>query len=121
MREQNTQVKTASGINVIAGLWLMLSAYFMGLGLGSNEFIVGIIVAIVSLVGFFSVEQAGWVSWVDGILGVWLLITPIFVMGLATATMWNSVILGIVVLALAIWTGMASSSSTMGHGHPKMG
>ena len=120
MRDQNIQTKTASGINVIAGLWLMLSAYFMGLGFSSNEFIVGIIIAIVSLVGWFSIEQAGWVSWIDGILGVWLLVTPIFVMGLSAATIWNSIILGIIVLAIAIWEGV-SSSSTMGHGHPRMG
>lgn len=120
MRDQNIQTKTASGINVLAGLWLMLSAYFMSLGFSSNEFIVGLIVAIVSLFGFYSMEQASWVSWVDGIMGVWLLLTPIFVTGLAMATIWNSIILGIIVLALAIWTGM-SASSTMGHGHPRMG
>ena len=62
MREQDAQIKTASGINVIAGLWLMLSAYFMGFGFSSNEFVTGIVIAIVSLVGFFSMEQAGWVK-----------------------------------------------------------
>lgn len=121
MREtQETQVKTASGISTLAGLWLMLSAYFMSLGFSSNEFIVGLIVTAVSLVAWYSSEQASWASWVNGILGVWLLVTPIFVMGMSTTTLWNSIILGIVVLATAIWTGM-SSSSTMGHGHPKMG
>ena len=120
MRDQNTQTKTASGINVIAGLWLMLSAYFMNLGFSSNEFITGILIAIVSLVGLYSIEQASWVSWVAGIMGAWLLVTPIFVTGLSTAVIWNSVIVGIIVLAMSIWSGM-SSSSTMGHGHPKMG
>lgn len=120
MREQSTQTKTASGVNVLAGLWLMLSSYFFNLGFSSNEFIVGLIVTIVSLVAFYSMEQAGWVSWVDGIMGVWLLLTPIFITGLSTAVIWNSIILGIIILALAIWTGM-SSSSKMGHGHPRMG
>ncbi|KKQ45891.1 MAG: hypothetical protein US63_C0009G0002 [Candidatus Moranbacteria bacterium GW2011_GWC2_37_8] len=126
MREQetqNTQVKTASGINALAGLWLMLSSYFMGLGFTSNEFIVGIIVAVVSLVGWYSIEQAPWVSWVNGILGVWMLVTPIFVTGMTAAVLWNSIILGVVILTMAIWAGM-SSSSTMGHGqghgHPRM-
>lgn len=122
MREQktheNTQVKTASGITFLAGLWLMLSSYFMGLGFTSNEFIVGIIVAAISLIGMYSVEQATWVSWVNGIMGVWLLITPIFMAGLTTTLIWNSVVLGVIVLGAAIWSGMASSS-TMGHGHPR--
>ena len=120
MRDQKTQTKTASGINVIAGLWLMLSAYFMGLGFSSNEFITGLIIAIVALVGFYSIEQSGWVSWVNGILGVWLLATPIFVIGMTVTTLWNSIILGIVVLAMAIWEGV-SASSTVGRGHPRMG
>lgn len=121
MREQkthDTQVKTASGITFLAGLWLMLSSYFMGLGFSSNEFIVGIIVAAISLIGMYSIEQATWVSWVNGIMGVWLLLTPIFLTGMTTALIWNSIILGVVILAAAIWSGMASSS-TMGHGHPR--
>lgn len=121
MREQrtyDTQVKAATGISFLAGLWLMLSSYFMGLGLSSNEFIVGIIVAIVSLIGMYSMEQVTWVSWVNGILGVWLLVTPIFLTGMTAGVVWNSIILGIIVLATAIWSGM-SSSSTMGHGHPR--
>lgn len=121
MREQktyDTQVKTASGISFLAGLWLMLSSFFMGLGFSSNEFIVGIIVAIISLIGMYSIEQATWVSWVSGILGAWLLVTPIFMTGLTSAVIWNSVILGVIIIATAIWSGM-SSSSTMGHGHPR--
>ncbi|EKD59062.1 MAG: hypothetical protein ACD_56C00003G0013 [uncultured bacterium] len=128
MREQKTddiqvaQVKTANGISALAGFWLILSSYFMSLGFSSNEFIVGLLVVIVSLAGLYSVEQSLWASWVNGILGVWLLVTPIFVTGMAAAVLWNSIIVGIVILATAIWAGM-SSSSTMGHGqshHPRM-
>ena len=121
MRDQrtyDTQVKAASGISFLAGLWLMLSSFFMNLGLSSNEFIVGIVVAIVSLVGMYSMEQSSWVSWVNGILGAWLLITPIFFVGMAASVIWNSIVLGVIILATAIWSGM-SSSSTMGHGHPR--
>ncbi len=116
MNEQS--VKTASGINTIAGFWLMFFAYFMNLGFSSNEFIVGLIVAIVGLVGWFSTKAATWTSWVAGILGVWLLLTPLFVTGMTTGILWNSIILGIVIIAVSIWEGMSSSSSsTHGRGH----
>lgn len=111
--------KTAGGISLIAGLWLMLSAFMMGLGLSSNIFVVGLLVALFSLVELFSMESVGWVSWVNGILGAWLLISPVFLAGLTMASVWNSVILGIIVLGVAIYGG--TSSSTMGMGHPKMG
>ncbi|HEX8974060.1 MAG TPA: SPW repeat protein [Patescibacteria group bacterium] len=118
MNERTTNVKVAGGISLIAGLWLMLSSYFMALGYSSNEFVVGLLVAIFALIELFSVESSMWVSWVNGILGLWLLLTPLFFAGMAMGVIWNSVILGIVVIVLSIWSGM---SSTMGMGHPKMG
>ena len=110
--------KIAGGISLIAGLWLALSSYFMGMGFGSNAFIVGILVALFGLIEWSNAESTMWVSWLNGILGVWLLISPMF-LALAMGAIWNSVILGIIIAAVAIWGGM-SSSSTMGMGHPKM-
>jgi len=113
--------KTVGGISLVAGLWLMLSSYFMSLGFSSNEFVVGILVALFALIELSSKESTMWVSWVNGILGAWLIISPLFFGAMAMGVIWNSVILGIIVLGVAIWGGMASSSSTMGMGHPKMG
>jgi len=113
--------KTVGGISLVAGLWLMLSSYFMSLGFSSNEFVVGILVALFALVELSSMESVVWVSWVNGILGAWLVVAPFFLGAMAVGAIWNSVILGIIVLGVAIWGGMTSSSSTMGMGHPKMG
>ncbi len=112
--------KIAGTISLIAGLWLALVGYFMDAGFISNLFIVGVLVALSSLVELYSVESTKFVSWVNGILGAWLLVSPMFIVGLTMGVTWNSVILGLIVLGVAVWSGM-SSSSTMGMGHPKAG
>lgn len=112
--------KIAGSISLVAGLWLAGYASMTGLGFLSNLFIVGAVIALAALVELFSVESIKFVSWINGLLGAWLLISPMFLAGLTIGAMWNSVILGLIVLGVAIWTGV-SSSSTMGMGHPKMG
>lgn len=117
---KNDRSKIAGGISLIAGLWLVLYSFLMALGFTSNAFVVGILVTLFALVELFSADSTVFVSWVNGILGVWLLVSPIFLTGLAMGAIWNSVILGIIIAGVAIWGGM-SSSSTIGMGHPKMG
>lgn len=112
--------KIAGSVSLIAGLWLVLSGLLMGTGFFSNTVVVGVLVALFGLVEWSSAESTMWVSWVNGVLGAWLLVSPIFFAGLAMGAVWNSVILGLIVLGVAVWGGM-SSSSTMGMGHPKMG
>jgi hypothetical protein len=72
-----------------------------------NGVIVGIIVAILSIVRL-SAPNSSWAAVVDGILGLWLIISPWALSFAVMAPRWNSVIVGIII---AIF-GFASSSST---------
>lgn len=117
---KNDKSKIAGTISLIAGLWLALAAIVTGVGFASNLFIVGALITLASLVELSSVESAKFISWVNGILGAWLLVSPMFVASMTMGGTWNSVILGLIVLGVAIWGG-ASSSSSIGMGHPKMG
>jgi len=112
----DTRTKTASGINVIAGLWLIISPFLLGFsgGAATNAIIVGIVVAVLSLVHSMSTTEASWIGYVNTILGVWLIVTAFMMMATA-AVFWNSLILGIIVGGLAVWS--ASSHPSM---HPKM-
>jgi hypothetical protein len=53
-----------------------------------------------------------WQLWLTGLIGVWLIISP-WVYGFTSnaGAMWNSVIFGIIVLILAIWSGSANESN----------
>lgn len=118
MYEQKDRTKIAAGLSLVAGIWLMLSVFVMGLGVVSNMFIVGLMLVIFSLIELSSMETSKWVSWVNGILGFWLLVSPLIFSGMISGEMWNSVVLGIIVLGISFWGGM---SSKIGMGHPKLG
>lgn len=114
----SSNVKIAGGINLVAGLWLMASAFVMAVGFYSNPFIVGALVAIFALIELADPESSMWVGWVSGLLGFWLLISPLAIAMATAGATWNSVILGLIVLGSSLW-GMMSSPS-MGRGHPSM-
>ncbi len=113
------KTRIASGVGLVAGLWLILSAFLASVGLYSNFFVVGILVVIVSLMGLLASSEATWVGWTNGILGAWLLISPLFFSAMTMRSAWNSALVGIVILGFSLWSTM-SSSSTMGHGSPGM-
>ena len=98
--------KVAGGINFIAGIYLIISCLVDPIGRGYewNGIIVGIIVAILAA-SRFSGSARPWASWVNAILGIWLIISP-WIYGFAgTGQQWNSIIVGIVVLIIGFWGG----------------
>lgn len=82
------QVMTASGLNLIAGLWLIIAPFLLNYGdlreaLG-NDIIIGIIVAALAAIRISGAYQAAWLSWTNFVLGAWLIIAP-FVLGYGEA------------------------------------
>jgi hypothetical protein len=110
------QVRFASGINIIAGIWTIISPWVYGFynGVGNvwNSVIVGIVIAIFAAIRFFGTAGTVWLSWINALLGIWLILSP-WIYGFTdnTGRKWNSVIVGIVVLVLSVWSAVATSSS----------
>lgn len=106
------QVQTASGLNILAGLWLIIAPFVLNYGdlrqaLG-NDVIVGIAIASIALVRVFGAYRAQWLSWVNFILGGWLIIAP-FILGYGRLVPTsNDFILGTIVLSLATWSAVVS-------------
>jgi hypothetical protein len=93
-------------LNLILGVWMVVSPWALrhdaNMVPTSNAVILGILIAVAALVALFKVMA--WEEWVNVLLGVWLVISPwvLAFSGLMMA-MWNAVIVGIVVAALALW------------------
>lgn len=52
-----------------------------------------------------------WQNWVNVVAGVWLILAPfILKFGDSAAAKWNSIIFGIVIAALAIWSNTEAQS-----------
>jgi hypothetical protein len=67
------QVTTASGLNIIAGLWLIISPFVLGYSSLTaatwGSIIVGIIIAAIAAVRAFCPGEMVWLSWVNVVLG----------------------------------------------------
>ena len=121
-------VSWTSGINLVAGIWLIIAPFILGYsGIVAalwNDIVVGILIAILAggrLAGPF--RNPGY-SWFNVGLGCWLIIAP-FILPYARAivpagadavvvhanvnnAMWNDVIVGIIVAVLGAWSALAT-------------
>src|SRR5215831_1737772 len=104
-------VTFASGINLLAGLWLIITPWVFGFapmpGAVSNSIIVGVVIAVLALSREFGAES-GW-SWVNAVLGAWTIASP-FVFHYASniGATWNGIIVGIIVVVLGATSGMSN-------------
>lgn len=110
------QASVASGLDVLAGIWLLISPFVLAFGNAgaamANNVVLGIVIGIIALIRLFSPAGTTGLSWLNALLGLWVLISP-WVVGFsnnATAAT-NNVILGIIVIILALWSGSVSSTA----------
>lgn len=111
------QLRTASGLNVLAGIWLIIAAWILGYAGHHtpqwNDVVLGVIVGILALIRFLGAWRASVLSWINVILGIWLIISP-WVLGYSDihAAAWNNVIVGIAVILLGWWSAMTTQHAT---------
>ncbi len=87
---------------IMLGFWLLASAFvgFASSGAIINNFIVGIVVVIVS---FLIVRSEPWQSWIAGILGFWLIVAsciPFLVSGIGLYL--NDIIVGSLIMVVGL-------------------
>jgi SPW repeat-containing protein len=99
-----------SWINIVLGVWVLISPFVVQFtrfpAAVWNNVIVGIVIAILAIIRTSVPSQTGW-SWVNVILGIWMIISAFALGAMTTAILWNNIILGIVIALIA--TGSASS------------
>jgi hypothetical protein len=106
-------VKTASGLNVIAGIWLIAAPFFIGFADSSaafwNSILIGVVVLVLAAIRVGNPFSSPGLSWINLVLGLWLIISP-WVCGFSEfrGALWNNVVLGIIVALLAAWSASAT-------------
>lgn len=101
-------------LNVVFGLWLILSPWALQYatieGAFWNAIIVGMIVAAAALAALVDFHE--WEEWAGMAFGLWLVASP-WVLGFAGAeavavgsgvATWNFVVIGVLTLAFAAWS-----------------
>lgn len=115
-----TTSQTLSGLNFLFGLWLIISPYILNYTTTQAKWqqtVAGVIIAGLAIVRF-SVPHIQWPSWINAIIGAWMIIAP-FATGYQTASShWNEVIFGALVLIVSLWNAGLGASTHVHHGHP---
>ncbi|MCA9875565.1 MAG: SPW repeat protein [Anaerolineales bacterium] len=110
--------RIVSGINIALGAWLLIAPFVWGYSGTStalwNDWIVGAIVIILGAIRVWRPTENTWLSWVNAVLGVWLVIAP-FVLNYCTITaaLWNDIIVGVAIAVLGAWSAMSSPNTAM--------
>lgn len=107
------QARTLSGLNVIAGIWLIIAPFILNYNATGNvwqEVVFGIIVGILGLVRL-GAPNVVWPSWLNLIIGLWLIVAPWVIPSTTIAARWNEVVVGIIVAILAFSSGAISLQS----------
>lgn len=126
--DTRAQAKVASSLDLLAGLWLIISPFVLGyFDLGraaktveaqatSNDLIVGFAIAVIAAIRLANAYRFGeyelptmWLSWISALLGLWLIVSP-FILGFTdlTVAFWNNIILGIIVAVLGVWNALVA-------------
>lgn len=106
-------VATASGLNVLAGLWLIIAPFVLDYGSRDsygNDIIFGGLVAFLALLRISGAYRESWMSYVNTLVGVWLFVAAFVVQSTARAA-WNDVILGVIVFCLGLVSASASDDA----------
>lgn len=119
MYTREDKTKTASGVSLLAGLWLVASPFLLGYAAtvsATNDIVIGVVVTILALTRLFMPASTNWMNWLNAVLGLWLITSPFF-FGVAVMTaLWNEIIIGLLVAVMAIWSVTSTEQP-----HAKMG
>jgi hypothetical protein len=92
-------VKTVSRLNLLAGIWLVISPFVLAYGGGDaewNPIACGVLVAFLAYLRVSGEYSESWLSWTSAVIGVWLFTSGFWLADSARAE-WNSLALGAIV------------------------
>lgn len=119
-------VQWTSGINIVAGLWLIIAPFVLGYheiqAALWNDVLVGIIVAAFAVARVARPLMNPSLSWINAVFGLWLIVAPFVLaygsaveafavegaIGGAQTAMWNDIIVGVIILALGVWSALSA-------------
>jgi hypothetical protein len=108
-----TTVMIASGLNVLAGIWLIIAPFVLGYSNGDpywNDIVFGAIVAVLALARVSGAYRASWMSWLNMLIGAWIFISAFWLDNTSNAGT-NDIVLGAIVFILGLFSATASDQA----------
>jgi hypothetical protein len=111
-RDYAAQARTASGINILLGIWLIVSPWVFDYGGRApvlNSVYVGALISILAAFRLATLDRSAGLSAINLILGLWTIASP-WVCGYSAnvGAVWDNLLLGIAVATLASWRWSAT-------------
>jgi len=109
MENIRTRERWMDWVNLVLGIWLFGMPFFGYMPLNSsaavNGYLFGSVLTVISVAAL--VREQSWEEWLNFAIGLWLLAAP-FVLGFThlSFALWNSVIIGLFIVADALWAAM---------------
>src|SRR5918992_127905 len=115
-RDWRADVRSASALSWLAGVWLALSPLIVGYEAGDQSWspvVAGAIVVVLAFARLAGAYTASWLSYVSALVGTWLLVSAFLLQDSAEAS-WNEAVLGVIVFALGLLAAAASDAGGEG-------
>jgi hypothetical protein len=113
-RDYAAQARTASGANIVLGIWLIVSPWvfdYSGKSAVLSGVTVGVLIALLAAIRVASSHNSAGVSGVNLLLALCTVVSP-WAYGYATneGALLNNIIVGIFIATLAIWSAIATDA-----------
>jgi VIT1/CCC1 family predicted Fe2+/Mn2+ transporter len=104
--EHESQIRSADGLAILTGLWLMIAPAVIGFGstgMKWSSVITGLVIAVLGVTQEATLRGT-WENWVTMAAGVWAIIAPFVFSGTTNAAAWASVVGGVLAIGFAAWS-----------------
>ena len=108
------QARTASGVNILLGVWLIISPWvfdYSGKSAALSSITVGALIAFLAAIRLASLHNSAGLSGINLLLAFWTAGAPwIYGYAINTAALWNNIFVGILVAVLAVCSALATDA-----------
>jgi|ERR1700761_658577 hypothetical protein len=113
-RNYAAQARTASGVNIVLGLWMIASPWvfdYSGKAAVFSSLTVGALVALLAAIRVASLHDSAGLSGINLLLALWTVVSP-WAYGYMTneGALLNNIVVGILIAALASWSAIATDA-----------
>jgi hypothetical protein len=105
-------VVSASALNAIVGVWLIVAPWVLGYKPGNprwNDVAFGALVALLALTRVFGAYRQSWISLANALIGAWLVVSA-FTIDTSGLALVNDLVCGALVAVYALSSASASDS-----------
>jgi hypothetical protein len=115
-RDRRMAIVLLSGLNIVAGAWLIIAPYALGYGPQDqvwSDVLLGAVVGLLGLIRATGAFRASPLSWANAVAGAWVFASAFWLDRSATAAA-NDLIMGAIVTGLAVGSAVASDRAAAG-------